>query len=100
MERRWMWVLWPGFVMAIPAVGIVFTLVDPADLQLFGAPVAISRLGAYSLGFLFFWAVGATCSALTCLLQLSPFELNRCPLPPQGRPAGCPRRECGAEPHG
>jgi len=95
MGQRLMWVLWPGFVMAIPTVGIVFTLVDPADLQLFGAPLALSRLGAYSLGFLLFWAIGSTCSALTCFLQLSPFELNRCPLPAQGRPVGCPKRECG-----
>ncbi|HSJ99447.1 MAG TPA: hypothetical protein VLC53_20390 [Myxococcota bacterium] len=92
MAQRLMWVLWPGFLVAIPAVGVVFTLVDPADLQLFGEPVAISRLGAYTLGFLFFWALGSGCSALTCLLQRSPFEMNRCPLEPVARPDGCPRR--------
>ena len=36
MAQRLMWILWPGFVMAIPAVGIAFTLVDPADLHAFG----------------------------------------------------------------
>ena len=92
MAQRLMWVLWPGFLVAIPAVGVVFTLVDPADLQLFGEPVAISRLGAYTLGFLFFWALGSGCSALTCLLQRSPFEMNRCPLEPAARPDGCPKR--------
>ena len=97
MAQRLMWVLWPGFVMAIPAVGIVFTLVDPADLHAFGRPLEATRLGAYSLGFLLFWALGSACSALTCLLQRSPFELDRCPLPPTGRPEGCPKRE---EPHG
>lgn len=94
MAQRMMWVLWPGFLMAIPAVGIAFTLVDPADMQLFGAPLETSRLGAYTIGFLAFWALGSACSALTCLLQRSPFELNRCPLPPGGRPEGCPKREC------
>lgn len=93
MAQRLIWVLWPGFVMAIPAVGIVFTLVDPADLHAFGAPVELSRLGAYTLGFLFFWALGSVSSALTCLLQRSPFELNRCPLSPIARPEGCPKRE-------
>ena len=92
MARRLMWVLWPGFVMAIPTVGVVFTLVDPADLQFFGAPLELSRLGAYSLGFLFFWAIGSGCSALTCLLQRSPFEVNRCPLAATDRPHGCPKR--------
>src|SRR4051812_6807964 len=94
MGQRLMWVLWPGFVMAIPAVGIVFTLVDPADLQLFGAPLGLSRLGRYWLGFLVFWALGAGCSALTCLLRMSPFEVNRCPMPLDGRPAGCPKNGC------
>jgi hypothetical protein len=93
MAQRIAWILWPGFVMAIPAVGIVFTLVDPADLHAFGAPLELSRQGAYTLGFLLFWALGSACSALTCLLQRSPFELNRCPLPADGRPAGCPKRE-------
>ena len=93
MAQRLMWILWPGFVMAILAVGIVFTLVDPADLHLFGQPLELSRLGAYSLGFLLSWALGCGCSALTVLLQRSPYEVNRCPLPPTGRPHGCPKRE-------
>jgi len=92
MMQRWIWVLWPGFVVAIPAVGIVFTLLDPQDLHLFGEPLEVSRLGAYSLGFLFFWALGSACSFLTCMLQRSPFELNRCPLPSTQRPEGCPKR--------
>ena len=93
MSQRLMWIFWPGFVMAIPAVGIVFTLVDPADLHLFGAPLELSRLGAYTLGFLLFWALGSAASALTVLLQRSPYEMNRCPLPATGRPEGCPKRE-------
>ena len=93
MAQRLMWILWPGFLMAIPAVGVVFTLVDPADLHLFGAPLELSRLGAYTLGFLLFWTIGSGCSALTVLLQRSPYEMNRCPLPAAGRPEGCPKRE-------
>ena len=93
MSQRVMWVAWPGFVMAIPAVGLVFTLIDPADLHFFGNPLELSRQGAYSLGFLVFWALGSTCSALTCLLQRSPYEVNRCPLPATGRPEGCTKRE-------
>lgn len=95
MGQRLMWVLWPGFFMAIPAVGIAFTLIDPADLHFFGSPVEVSRLGAYTVGFLLFWALGSACSALTCLLQRSPFEINRCPLEPTARPDGCPKQgEC------
>ena len=93
MAQRLIWILWPGFILAIPAVGIVFTLVDPADLQAFGAPLELTRNGAYTCGFLLFWALGSASSALTCLLQRSPFELNRCPLVPMERPEGCPKRE-------
>ena len=75
--RRWMWILWPGFLVAIPAVGIVFTLVDPAEIHLLGSPREMSRLGAYSLGFLFFWAVGAASSALTDFLRRPPRNVNR-----------------------
>jgi hypothetical protein len=97
MTQRLIWILWPGFVAAIPAVGIVFTFVDPSDLHLFGEPLELTRLGAYSLGFLLFWALGSASSALTCLLQRSPFEVNRCPLPPDGRPEGCPKRQLTGE---
>lgn len=92
LAQRLIWVLWPGFLLAIPAVGIVFTLVDPADLHAFGEPLVLSRQGAYTLGFLFFWALCSGASALTCLLQRSPFETNRCPLAPVARPDGCPKR--------
>ena len=94
MAQRLMWILWPGFVMAIPGVGVLFSMVDPADLRPFGLAAEVSRLGAYTAGFLLLWALGSACSALTCLLQRSPFELNRCPLVPQARPEGCPKREC------
>ena len=95
MSQRLMWILWPGFVAAIPAVGVIFSVVDPAELRLFGASFEGNRLAAYTLGFFFFWALGSACSALTVLLQRSPFELNRCPLPPVERPLGCPKREGG-----
>jgi hypothetical protein len=69
MMQRWIWILWPAFVMAIPATGVVFTLVDPADIHAFGHTFEGHRLGAYTMGFFFFWLLGSSCSALTCLLQ-------------------------------
>ena len=92
MAQRLIWILWPGFVMSIAAVGIVFTLVDPADLHVYGAPLDLSDTGVYTTGFLLFWLLGSGCSALTCLLQRSPFEINRCPLTLESRPDGCPKQ--------
>ena len=93
MAQRLMWILWPAFLVAGIADGIVFSLFDPREMHVFGEPVELSRIGVYSIGFFLFWAFGAASSALTCLLQRSPFEVNRCTLPQTERPAGCNKRD-------
>lgn len=97
MIQRLGWILWPAFLVAGVADGIVFSLFDPQEMHVFGEQVELSRIGAYSIGFFLFWAFGAASSALTCLLQRSPFEVNRCNLPETRRPEGCPKR---SEPDG
>jgi hypothetical protein len=92
MIQRLGWILWPAFLVAGVADGIVFSLFDPQEMHVFGEPVELSRIGVYSIGFFLFWAFGAASSALTCLLQRSPFEINRCNLPETRRPEGCPKR--------
>ena len=52
-------VLWPSFLVAIVATGLFFSAFDPNDLYPFGNETGISRLGAYSIGFLAFWLVSA-----------------------------------------
>lgn len=87
-------VFWPSFVVAGISVGLFFTIFDPVELSLFGQPLSLSRLGAYSIGFFCFWALGAASSALTWFFQRSAAEVNRCPIPDATqRPAGCPKRE-------
>lgn len=63
--RCLMWVLWPSFLVAIPASGVYFSLFDPVDLDLLGLHVAADRGSAYTVGFLAFWLLGAASSALT-----------------------------------
>lgn len=96
MRQRLMWVLWPSFLMAGIGVGVLFSLVDPQDLHLFGEPLEASRMAVYSVGFFALWALGSISSYLTAMLAQSPFEVNRCTLEPKERPPGCPRRpdEC------
>jgi len=90
---RPIWILWPSFVVAGIAEAVFFTLFDPADLRLFGAPLAASRTAVYTLGFFLFWLFAAASSAFTCFLQRSSAEINNlCPLEPAGRPPGCPKR--------
>jgi hypothetical protein len=93
MRTRLLWVLWPSFLVAAAAETLCFTLLDPEEMMLLGTSLEWSRQAVYTIGFLFFWAVGASASALTVFLQRSPWELNRCPLPALARPEGCPKRE-------
>ena len=86
-------IAWPSFLVAGVAQSLFFTVFDPADLSLFGMPLTWSRTAVYSVGFFLFWGVCAGSSALTLLLQKSAAEVNRCPLEPEARPAGCPKRE-------
>jgi len=68
---------------------LVFALVDPQDLHWSGQPLALSREGVYTLAFFIFWIITMASGALTTLLSLSPFELNRCPVPNGERPDDC-----------
>jgi len=92
LATRILWVLWPSFLVASVAEMLFFATFDPHELTLFGEPLELSRLGVYTIGFFFFWAACAAASALTVFLQRSPWEVNRCPLPGEGRPEGCPKR--------
>ncbi len=90
--QRLMWIAWPAFLVAGVLEMVVFAMVDPQDLHWFGHPVEISRQGVYTLSFFVFWGITMVSSALTTLLSISPFEVNRCPLPADERPDGCPKQ--------
>jgi hypothetical protein len=94
LSQRLMWVAWPAFLMAGVLEVLVFGMVDPQDLQWFGHPLELSRQGVYSVAFFVFWAITLLSSGLTTLLAMSPFEVNRCPVPGSERPDGCTKQEC------
>lgn len=95
LMQRIMWVVWPAFLVACVAETVFFSLLDPIDLQFFGAPAGFSRETFYTVGFFGFWLFGSASSALTVFLGRSPFEVNRCPLDGADRPVGCPKRDDG-----
>ena len=90
--KRLIAILWPSFIVAGIAETLFFTVVDPQELYLFGAPATFSRIATYSIGFFAFWAVCAASSFATCWIQRTPEEINRCPITPVERPEGCPKR--------
>ena len=67
--QRALSVLWPSFLVAAGAEFVFFGLFDPQDLTLFGEHLEASRMTIYSVGFFFFWAVGAASGALALFLH-------------------------------
>ena len=94
LSQRLLWILWPAFLVAGAMEMFVFAFVDPEDLHWFGHPLALSRQGVYTLAFFAFWGLTMVSSALTTMLSLSPFEVNRCPVPEDQRPQDCARNCC------
>ena len=97
LAKRMMWIAWPAFLVAGLLEMLVFALVDPQDLQWFGHPLALSRQGVYTLAFVAFWGLAMVSSGLTTLLAMSPFEVNRCPVPKDARPVECARGAQGCQ---
>jgi hypothetical protein len=90
--KKLMQILWPSFLVAGVAEVLLFTLLDPVDFRMVG-PLELSRMAGYTIGFFVLWGFAAASSAFTCFLQRSADEVNRCPLQPRERPAGCPKRD-------
>lgn len=73
MHQRTMSILWPSFVMAGVLEGLVFSLVDPAELHWLGhIPLDAPPQAVYTVSFLVFWAVLSTTGAVTALLWIDP----------------------------
>jgi len=69
---RMMWALWPSFLAAGLAEMVFFAFIDPMELHPFAESGEASRLGVYTMGFFFFWAVTICSSALTLYLAGAP----------------------------
>ena len=74
--RRWMWILWPAFLLACALEVLVFALVDPGDLNWRGEALHVSRQTVYTAGFFAFWLLATAAGALTLLLARPAAELN------------------------
>lgn len=66
--RSLMWILWPSFLAAAVGSAIVFALIDPLDVAVFGY-VPTGRVGFYTVSFFLLWAMAGASSALTAYLM-------------------------------
>lgn len=67
-------VFWPSFLTAGVATVLLFAVFDPIDVLVCAGIPEFSRIGAYSIGFFFFWAV----TAVSCLLSM--YFSRPCPM--------------------
>ena len=95
LAQRLMWIVWPAFLVAGLLEAVVFSIFDPEDMQWFGHPMSLSRQGVYTVSFFVFWALTIVSSSLTTLLSMSPFEVNRYPVPVDQRPSNCTQKGDG-----
>ena len=62
-------VVWISFLTAAVGTMVFFALFDPVDLtSIFNDDLEIGRDAGYAAGFFFFWALTASCSAVTAWL--------------------------------
>ena len=76
--RVFIWIFWPGFMSALIAEGLFFSVIHPNDLVFLDHPNTLSSEATYSIGFMFFWVIGALSSALTLYIKgyITKNELN------------------------
>lgn len=76
-KYRLLIILWPAFLMAGVLEMMVFSVVNPSDLQVLGLDgMQWSSRTIYSVSFLVFWAVISAASAITWLLHQTAEEIN------------------------
>jgi hypothetical protein len=63
--RLLMWILWPSFLVAGAAEGLLFTMISPDELIFFGQPIDAPHEAVYTVGFFMLWFMCALSSALS-----------------------------------
>lgn len=66
--RCLMQVVWPAFIGAAITVGLLFSLIDPLQIELVHVFLHDSREAAYSIGFIVLWALYIFACAFTWFL--------------------------------
>ncbi|AZS80462.1 MULTISPECIES: hypothetical protein [Achromobacter] len=66
--RALMWILWPSFMAAGIGSALIFALIDPLDVAIFGY-VPTGRMGFYTVSFFVLWVMAGMSSTLTAYLM-------------------------------
>jgi len=71
------WILWPAFLIAALATGLLIVVIDPQELQFGGHSIEMTNIGAYTLGFVVLWVLSAASSLTTLILRRDAGDINR-----------------------
>ena len=69
LSQRLISIFWPSFLVAGLGTILFFVAIDPEEMIGPSWFVSLSRLEAYTLGFLFQWVLMALACFLTCYFQ-------------------------------
>ncbi len=58
-------VLWPAFLVAGLAEGVLFSMVDPQDIRVFGMDLELSAKAIYTIGLCLLWGMCALSGMLS-----------------------------------
>ncbi len=76
LRQRLMWIAWPAFMVAGVLEVMVFAVLDPLSLTLFGHTVDWPREAIYSVTFFIFWVMLMLSSGITLMLARPARDLN------------------------
>ncbi|CAM5783766.1 hypothetical protein ACFOHU_10540 [Ottowia pentelensis] len=76
LRQRLMWIAWPAFMVAAALEMMVFAVLDPLSLTLFGETVNWPRETIYSVTFFIFWVMLMLSSGITLMLARPAREVN------------------------
>ncbi len=67
-------ITWPAFLGAAMSVGLLFSSVDPLEIDLVGVHLSDSREAAYTIGFFVFWVLFMVSGTITWYLANTDHE--------------------------
>lgn len=68
LVRYFMQVLWPAFLGAAMTTGVLFSVLDPLQIEWVHVHLHDSREAAYTAGFIVFWAIYMLACSITWFL--------------------------------
>jgi hypothetical protein len=74
--KSWMLIAWPAFLAACLLQGLVFAVIDPAEVHWPGQTSQPTRQAIYTIAFFLFWLIAMACSSFVLWLARPEKTIN------------------------